>query len=61
MPSDLWDLPVPVVPHRSVGMIAAHLHDARCQWIKTLAREHGIAAPDRVDHRGAHGDNSRLH
>jgi uncharacterized damage-inducible protein DinB len=32
-------------------MIAAHLHNARCQWIKTLGQEHGVAVPGRVDHR----------
>jgi uncharacterized damage-inducible protein DinB len=51
LPSGLWDLAVPGVPHRTFRMIAAHLHNTRCQWIKTLGREHGIVAPDRVDHR----------
>jgi uncharacterized damage-inducible protein DinB len=51
MPSGLWDVAVPGLPHRTVRTIAAHLHNARCQWVKTLGREHGIAAPDRVDHR----------
>jgi uncharacterized damage-inducible protein DinB len=32
-------------------MIAAHLHNIRCRWLNTLGREHGIAAPERVDHR----------
>lgn len=32
-------------------MIAAHLHNARCRWVKTLGREHGIPAPARVDQR----------
>jgi len=32
-------------------MIAAHLHNARCRWVKTLGREHGIPAPVRVDQR----------
>lgn len=32
-------------------MIAAHVHNARCRWIKTLGLEHGITAPARVDHR----------
>lgn len=51
MPGDLWDLVVPGVPTRTVRMIAAHLHNARCMWIRTLGREHGITAPDRVDQR----------
>ncbi|HSL22798.1 MAG TPA: DinB family protein [Vicinamibacterales bacterium] len=50
LPSALWDVEVPGVPRRTVRMIAAHLHNARCTWVKTLGREHGIAAPARVDH-----------
>jgi uncharacterized damage-inducible protein DinB len=32
-------------------MVAAHVHNARCGWIRTLGREHGIATPARVDQR----------
>ena len=32
-------------------MIAGHLHNARCMWIKTLGQEHGIAVPASVDRR----------
>jgi uncharacterized damage-inducible protein DinB len=49
----LWAASVPGVTHRTIRMIAAHLHNARCQWIKTLGAEHGIPAPVRVDHRTA--------
>src|SRR6266568_4158423 len=51
LPAALWDIAVPGVPQRTIRMIAAHLHNARCMWIKTLGREHGITAPTRVDHR----------
>ena len=51
LPPALWDLAIPGVPQRTVRAIAAHLHNARCMWLKTLGREHGIAAPARVDHR----------
>jgi uncharacterized damage-inducible protein DinB len=51
LPPALWDAPVPGVPRRTVRMIAAHLHNSRCSWIKTLGREHGVRAPLRVDHR----------
>jgi uncharacterized damage-inducible protein DinB len=51
LPSDLWDAPVPGAPRRTVGSIAAHLHNARTRWLKTLGREHGIAAPPLVDPR----------
>jgi len=50
LPPELWDVPVPGVPRRTIRAIAAHLHNARCMWIKTLGREHGIAIPARVDH-----------
>jgi len=32
-------------------MIAGHIHNARCMWIKTLGKEHGIEVPDSVDRR----------
>jgi len=51
LPAALWSAAVPGVPSRSIRAIAAHLHNARCRWIRTLGREHGIVAPARVDHR----------
>ena len=51
LPPGLWDIAVPGAPQRTIRTIAAHLHNARCTWIKTLGREHGITAPPRVDHR----------
>ena len=51
VPPTLWDLPVPGAPRRTIRAIAAHLHNVRCMWVKTLGREHGIRAPSHVDHR----------
>ena len=51
LPTALWDIAVPGAPQRTVRAIAAHLHNARCRWVKTLGREHGISAPTLVDHR----------
>jgi uncharacterized damage-inducible protein DinB len=51
LPPGLWAARVPEVPQRTIRMVAAHLHNARCRWIRTLGREHGIPAPVRVDHR----------
>ena len=51
LPAELWDAKVPGAPRRTIRMIAGHIHNARCMWIKTLGREHGITAPTRVDHR----------
>src|SRR5262245_43982891 len=45
----LWDAEVPGYPRRPIRTIAAHLHNARCGWLRTLGREHGIKTPARVD------------
>ena len=50
IPAVLWAAAVPGVPSRTIRAIGAHLHNARCSWIKTLGHEHGIVAPTRVDH-----------
>src|SRR6185503_11967137 len=51
LPAELWEAKVPGAPRRTVRMIAGHLHNARCMWIKTLGKEHNIAAPRVVDRR----------
>ena len=47
----LWSKSVPGNPRRTVRMIAAHLHNARCMWIKMIGARHGIAVPRRVNGR----------
>jgi uncharacterized damage-inducible protein DinB len=32
-------------------MIAAHIHNSRCSWIKSLGSRHGVKAPPLVDLR----------
>src|SRR5947207_15882042 len=49
LPPELWGATVPGAPRRTVRMIAGHIHNARCMWIKTLGKEHGIAVPRAVD------------
>src|SRR5438270_1521048 len=49
LPHELWGATVPGAPRRTVRMIAGHIHNARCMWIKTLGKEHGIATPKSVD------------
>ncbi len=49
LPAPLWDAPVPGAPRRTIRMIAGHLHNARCMWLKTLGSEHGIASPPPVE------------
>lgn len=52
LPTVLWNASIPgVVPRRTVRTIAAHLHNARSRWIRTLGQEHGVAVPVLVDLR----------
>lgn len=51
VPAVLWDAAVPGAPRRTIRMIAGHVHNCRCMWLKTLGREHGIAVPAPVDRR----------
>ena len=51
LPEGLWEVAVPGIPRRTVRMIAAHLHNSRCSWVRTLGSEHGVTVPDRVDRR----------
>lgn len=49
IPAKLWRAALPGSPARTVRSVAAHLHNARCGWVKTLGAEHGVVAPARVD------------
>lgn len=51
LPSPLWGASVPGAPRRTVRMIAGHIHNARCMWIKMVGKEHGIPVPDSVNRR----------
>ena len=51
LPADLWSMNVPGVPRRTIRTIAAHIHNARCMWIKSIGAKHGVAVPRRVDIR----------
>jgi uncharacterized damage-inducible protein DinB len=49
LPPELWQAKIPGAPRRTVQMIAGHIHNARCMWIKTLGKEHGIAVPKSIN------------
>lgn len=51
LPPELWDAVVPGAPRRTIRMIAGHLHNSRCMWIKTLGMERGVTVPKSVDRR----------
>lgn len=49
LPIEIWEATVPGAPRRTVQMIAGHIHNARCMWIKTLGESHGIVVPRAVN------------
>lgn len=49
LPAEVWAGVVPGAPRRTVQMIAGHIHNSRCMWIKTLGKQHGIDVPEPVD------------
>lgn len=51
LPPELWSMNVPGSPRRTVRMLAAHIHNARCSWIKMIGERHGVAVPGSVDGR----------
>lgn len=53
LPPEVWAAHIPGTAHKTVGMLAGHLHNARCMWLKTLAAPQGITVPASVDRRKA--------
>ena len=51
LPPELWSKAVPGSPRRTVRMVAAHIHNARCMWIKMIGARHGVKVPATVDGR----------
>jgi uncharacterized damage-inducible protein DinB len=51
LPSAVWSASVPGIERQTVGMIAAHIHNSRCRWIRALGARHGIKPPRLVDQR----------
>jgi uncharacterized damage-inducible protein DinB len=49
IPPELWESPIPGAPRRTIRMMAGHLHNSRCQWIKTLGEELGVVVPRSLD------------
>lgn len=53
LPAAVWNENVPGIPRKTIGTIAAHLHNSRCMWIKSIGGAHGVVVPKRVDLRRA--------
>ena len=51
LPLELWSMNVPGYTRRTVGTFAAHIHNARCMWIKMIGARHGVIIPKSVDGR----------
>ena len=51
LPSAVWSKGVPGIPRLTVGMIAAHIHNSRCTWIRNIGARHGVKLPRPVDAR----------
>jgi len=51
LPAPLWGASIPGLPSKTIRMVAAHLHNSRRSWTRTLGQEHGIAVPAGVDRR----------
>ena len=51
LPGAVWTAAVPGSPGRTVRMLAGHLHNSRCMWLKTLGRPLGLDVPPSVDRR----------
>jgi uncharacterized damage-inducible protein DinB len=51
LPDELWSKKIPGAPQRTIRMVAGHIHNARCMWIKMIGRQYGIKTPKSVDRR----------
>ena len=51
LPLKLWSMNVPGYTRRTVGTFAAHIHNARCMWIKMIGARHGVVVPESVNGR----------
>jgi uncharacterized damage-inducible protein DinB len=51
LPASLLDAALPGIPRRTIRIIAAHLHNSRARWIRTLGVEHGVRVPALVNLR----------
>src|ERR1044072_2665901 len=51
LPRELWSMSIPGSPRRTIRMLAAHIHNVRCMWIKTIGAKQSVAAPQTVDGR----------
>jgi uncharacterized damage-inducible protein DinB len=51
LPPAIWNDRIPGKPQQTVGMLAAHLHNSRCSWIRHIGGRHGVPVPKSVSIR----------
>jgi uncharacterized damage-inducible protein DinB len=44
----LWNQQIPGYLRKTIGMLAAHLHNARCGWIRAIGKEKSGKSPARL-------------
>jgi uncharacterized damage-inducible protein DinB len=49
LPPELWPMKIPGYSQRTIRRMAAHLHNSRCGWIKSIGAKHGVKVPKPVD------------
>jgi uncharacterized damage-inducible protein DinB len=48
---ELWTRKIPGTPRKTICMIAGHIHNTRCMWLKMIGRQYSIKVPKSVDRR----------
>jgi len=51
LPNELWNEKIPGASRKTIRMVAGHIHNARCMWIKMIGKNYGITPPKGVDRR----------
>jgi uncharacterized damage-inducible protein DinB len=49
LPNELWSKKIPGAPQRTIRMIAGHIHNASCMWIKMVCKQFAIKTGKSVD------------
>jgi len=49
LPAELWCERIPGYRRKTIGMLAIHLHNTRCMWIKTIAKQKFTNGLARID------------
>ena len=51
LPTELWDKKIPGMPRKTICMLAGHIHNARCMWLKMIGKQYALKIPKSVDRR----------